>query len=69
MTDVTDPSEKPRVQLIGKDGNAFSIMASCRYVARRAGWSEEKIDALLEEMMSGDYNHLLQTAMKHFEVY
>jgi hypothetical protein len=59
---------KPIVTLIGQDGNAFNILGLCRRAAKEAGWPQEQIDAVLGEMKSGDYNHLLQTAMKHFEV-
>ena len=59
---------KPEVQLLGQDGNAFAIMGACQQAARRAGWDKEKIDSVLSEMMEGDYDHLLRTAMKHFEV-
>jgi hypothetical protein len=62
------PKNKPKVTLVGRDGNAFSIMGECRKAARKAGWEEDKIKAVLDEMMSGDYGHLLQTAMDHFDV-
>lgn len=60
--------QKPEVELVGHDGNAYSILAACQRAARRAKWSPEKISTILEEMKSGDYDHLLQTAMKYFEV-
>ena len=59
---------KPTVQLTGEDGNAFVIMGNCQKAARRAGWSQEKIDEVLKEMRAGDYDHLLQTAIKYFDV-
>jgi hypothetical protein len=59
---------KPSVQLSGEDGNAFMIIGACRRSARRAGWSNARIEKVCEDMMSGDYDHVLQTAMKHFEV-
>jgi hypothetical protein len=59
---------KPQVKLVGRDGNAFSILASCRKAARKAGWNVEQIEGFLNEAKSGDYDHLLQTAMKYFEV-
>lgn len=59
---------KPTVQLIGQDGNAFMILGLCRKAASKAGWDKEKIDSVLGEMMEGDYSHLLNTAMKHFDV-
>ena len=59
--------DKPVVQLTGINSNAFSIMGACKKAARKAGWEKEKIDKVIEEMMSGDYDHLLATAQKYFE--
>lgn len=59
---------KPKLKLSGKDGNAFFIMGRADRVARKAGWSSEKIEKIMEEARSGDYDHLLQTMMKHFNV-
>lgn len=63
-----DDDNRPVVQLVGHDGNAFSILGVCRKSMRKAKWSHEKIEDILSEMMSGDYDHLLTTAMKYFEV-
>lgn len=62
-----DPA--PKVKLIGEDGNAFNIMGRCRRAAKAAGWSDEKWEAVRDEMTMGDYDHLLATAMKYFEVH
>jgi len=59
---------KPKVKLIGEDGNAFMIMGLCTQAAREAGWPKERIKMVMNEMMSSDYDHLLQTATKYFEV-
>lgn len=59
---------KPRVKLVGKDGNAYSIMGNCHAAWRKAGRDEAEWDKIFDEMRSGDYNHLLATAMKYFEV-
>ncbi len=59
---------KPVVELIGTDSNAFSIIGKCMKVARKAGWDKATQDKVRDEMMSGDYDHVLQTAMKYFEV-
>lgn len=56
------------VRLVGYDGNAFVILGRCSQAARRAGVSKEEIDAFMEEATSGDYNHLLATCMKWFNV-
>ena len=57
---------KPKVKLVGTDGNAFSILARVRKVLRKAGHPEEYIDKFTEEATSGDYNHLLQLASIYF---
>ena len=52
------------VQLSGEDGNAFFIVGRVRNALRRAGVEKKELDAFSEEAMSGDYDHVLQTAMK-----
>ena len=56
---------KPTLELLGHDGNAFAILGKASRVAR-----ENNMDwkAISEEAMSGDYDHLLQTMMKYFDV-
>lgn len=60
--------EKPVLELVGRDGNAFAILGHAKTVALRAGWSQEKITSFFEEARKGDYDHLLQTCMKFFDV-
>ncbi len=60
--------DKPKVSLSGQDGNAFSILDVCRKAARKAGWTAAVWEDVRDEMMGGDYDHLLQVAMKHFDV-
>ncbi len=55
------------LDLVGIDGNAYSIMGAFSRQARREGWSQEEIDLVLEEAQSGDYNHLLATIMNYCE--
>lgn len=56
------------VILTGEDGNAFSIIGRCRKAARRAGVSKEDIDVFTSEAKSGNYDNVLQTAMRWFDV-
>lgn len=58
-------NEKPKVELIGKDGNAFTIISECKKAWKGNNDSWNKIQ---KEMMSGDYNHLLFVANEYFEV-
>ena len=56
--------EKLDVDLTNIDGNAFAIMGAIRKEAIRAGWAEEEIEEVLEDMRSGDYDHLVQVAIE-----
>lgn len=55
--------ERPKVKLIGEDGNAFAIMGRVVRALRKAGYSSEKVAEYRKEAMSGDYNHLLAVTM------
>lgn len=56
------------VRLVGEDGNAFAILGRCRRAARRAGLPSEEIEEFSQEATTGDYNHLLQTCMRWFDI-
>ena len=67
--DTSDTTEaKPVVELTGRDGNAFAIIAACRRAARGAGWDTARWQAVQADMTGGDYDHLLVVAMTHFDV-
>lgn len=55
------------VELVGQDGNAFAILGRCKQAAQMAGFEKAEIDAFITEATSGDYDHLLQTAMRWFD--
>ena len=56
------------VKLVGEDGNAFAILGKCRAAMRAHGLSPDEIDAFFAEATAGDYDHLLATAMRWFDV-
>ena len=60
-------NQKPVVQISGEDGNAFSIIARCRRALRDAGQAD-KIEAFTAEAESGNYDGVLQAAMKYCDV-
>lgn len=60
-TELLDRYGRLNTTLVGVDGNAFALMAHFRQCARRAGWTREDIDSVLNEAMSDDYNHLVET--------
>jgi hypothetical protein len=59
---------RPRVELVGRDGNAYAILGRALKALRDAGWSKPERDAFLAEATSGDYDHLLGTVMKYLDV-
>jgi hypothetical protein len=60
-------ADRPVLTLIGQDGNAFSILGKARRALLLAGRGDEW-GAFEAEATSGDYDHLLATAMNWFEV-
>lgn len=65
---MSTETTKPILELTGRDGNAMMILGKAQRVARQAGWAEGKVKLMLKEATSGDYDHVLQTMMKYFEV-
>jgi len=56
------------VKLTGTDSNAFFILANCQKAAKEAGLSRVEIDKFTEQATDGDYNHLLATCQKWFNI-
>lgn len=51
------------VPLVGEDGNAFFIIMRVERALKLAGISQDECLEFRTEATSGDYDHLLQTAM------
>lgn len=56
------------VKLTGNDGNAFAIIGAVLRALRAAGVSDKERDEFQQDATSGDYDHLLQTAMRWVDV-
>ncbi len=67
---MTDTPRYPHisVRLVGEDGNAFAILGRCRCAMLDADVPKEEIDAFLTEARRADYDALLHTCMRWFEV-
>ncbi len=61
------PKTKIVVELVGEDGNAFAIIGRVSKALKRGGHGD-LVNEFTKEAMSGDYDHLLQTAMEYVEV-
>ena len=68
VKELVGMTDKPTLKLSGTDGNAFAVIGKARSVGKQACWSEDKIQRFTKEAMSGDYDKVLTTCMKHFEV-
>lgn len=64
---ITPKFPNVEAQLSGKDGNAFVILGTVSAALSAAGHADQ-VDAFMDEASSGDYDHLLQTAMRWVEV-
>lgn len=51
------------IDLTGPDGNAFVLIGTASRLAKQLGLDADEIKS---EMMSGDYEHLVNTFDKHF---
>ena len=61
VTPVGKPA--PVVPLAGRDGNAFSIVGRVARALPRTGHTKDDIKTFQNDAFSGDYTHVLQTAM------
>ena len=59
---------KPKLKLTGQDGNAFKILAAARMASKKAKWTNEKWRKFDDEATSGNYENLLRTCIKYFDV-
>jgi hypothetical protein len=67
MTNESVIEKKVKMNLVGLDGNAFSLMGAFSRTARQQGWTKEEIDAVLKICMSGDYENLISTLVEYTE--
>ncbi len=60
--------KKINLDLTQIDGNAFALMGAFRKQARREGWADDEIKAVLDKAKSGgDYAYLVATLDEHCE--
>lgn len=62
------PKYQVKVQLSGRDGNAFAIMGAVQKALKQAGATKSELDQYFAESTSGDYDNLLRVAMEWVEV-
>lgn len=53
--------------LVGVDGNAFSVMGYVSKAMRHSGFTPKERDEYLADAQSSDYNHLLYVSVQMVE--
>lgn len=54
------------IDLTGPDGNAYALMRMSTNFGNQLGWDKVRIQELINEMMEGDYEHLIQVFDREF---
>ena len=54
------------INLNGTDGNAFALMGKAKYLGNKLDLSKDEINTIVKEMMSGDYDNLLEVFKTNF---
>jgi hypothetical protein len=49
------------------DPNAHALLGAFAKQAKKDGWTQEEIDTVVAGAKDGDYDHLMQTLMRHIE--
>lgn len=57
--------KKVKLKLVGLDGNAYVLLGSFQKQAKREGWTQEEIKAVLDAATSGDYSNLVNVLSEH----
>lgn len=63
---IRRPTGKPSIDIDGPQGNAYVLMGYASRFGKQLGWDEEEVDAVLEDMRSGNYRHLVEVFDRHF---
>lgn len=65
----SNSNSKPKLKLVGTDGNAFAIIGRLTECLRKNGYTTEQLKEIQKECMSSDYNNVIATACKYCDVY
>jgi len=69
MAIIERKETKPVIDLTGPQGNAFSILGHASSLASKLGFTKEENQKIQDDMMSSDYEHLIQVFDSHFGDY
>jgi hypothetical protein len=55
------------IDIRGSQGNAMFLMGSAERWAKQLDWEQKAIDEMMESMMSGDYDNILDLIEEKFK--
>lgn len=58
--------EKQIIDISGPHGNAYYLLGAAAVFGQKLGYSLSEIDALIDDMKSGDYDNLIGVFETHF---
>jgi len=61
--------DKPKLKLVGEDGNAYNLLGLAHRAAKEAGWPQDRWEKVRDKAISGNYDHLLFVLQEEFDVY
>ena len=66
MAILTKEPRKQVIDLTGPQGNAFYLLGTAMNLCEQIGFSDLATQGILEDMKSGDYEHLITRFDYHF---
>ena len=65
---VMSDKQKPKVQLVGQDGNVFNLLGICTKALKRAGQYDEATELKNRVMSSGSYGEALSIMLEYVDL-
>ena len=59
---------KPKVTLVGQDGNVFNLLGICTRALKQAGYPDKANELGGKVMSAGSYDEALQLMMEYCEI-
>lgn len=63
---ISEKSKQITIDLTGPDGNAFVLMGYAKTFAKKMGKSVAEQEQIIKDMMSGDYENLVDVFDNYF---
>lgn len=65
----SEMNEEIIIDLTGPEGNAFFLLGTAKSLGKQLGMEEDEIEAIHSDMMSEDYEHLVEVFDEYFGDY